>query len=85
MHFGFSYIGLLFLIMLTAPNLLWTKNKPRDYDKYAANEKKVLLAMERIGEAAVSCLALIFFRFQRTGCQHMGNMAFSGLRPHDSI
>lgn len=28
MHFGFSYIGLIFLIMLMTPNLLWTKNKP---------------------------------------------------------
>lgn len=72
MHFGFSYIGLLFLIMLTAPNLLWTKNKPKDYDKYAANEKKVLLAMERIGEAAVSCLALIFSDFNVQGVSTWG-------------
>ena len=72
MHFGFSYIGLLFLIMLTAPNLLWTKNKPRDYDKYAANEKKVLLAMERVGEAAVSCLALIFSDFNVHGISAWG-------------
>lgn len=67
MHFGFSYIGLLFLIMLTAPNLLWTRNKPKDYDKYAANEKKVLLVMERIGEVAVSCLTLIFSDFNVQG------------------
>lgn len=72
MHFGFSYIGLLFLIMLTAPNLLWTRNKPKDYDKYAANEKKVLLAMERIGEAAVSCLALIFSDFNVQGVSTWG-------------
>lgn len=72
MHFGFSYIGLIFLIMLTAPNLLWTKNKPKDYDKYAANEKKVLLAMERIGEAAVSCLALIFSDFNVQGVSAWG-------------
>lgn len=72
MHFGFSYIGLLFLIMLTAPNLLWTRNKPKDYDKYAANEKKVLLAMERIGEVAVSCLALIFSDFNVQGVSTWG-------------
>ena len=72
MHFGFSYIGLFFLIMLTAPNLLWTKNKPQDYDKYAANEKKVLLVMERIGEAAVSCLALIFSDFNVQGISAWG-------------
>lgn len=67
MHFGFSYIGLIFLIMLMAPNLLWTRNKPEDYDKYVANEKKVLLVMERIGEVAVSCLALIFSDFNIQG------------------
>lgn len=27
MHFGFSYTGLLFLLMLTIPNLIWTKNQ----------------------------------------------------------
>lgn len=67
MHFGFSYMGLLFLVMLTAPNLLWTKNKPTDYDKYAVNEKKMLLLFERIGEVSVSCLALIFSDFNIQG------------------
>lgn len=28
MNFGFSYIGLIFLLMLFVPNLFWTKNKP---------------------------------------------------------
>lgn len=27
MHFGFSYTGLVFLIMMMTPNLLWAKNK----------------------------------------------------------
>lgn len=67
MHFGFSYIGLIFLLMLMTPNLLWTRNKPKDYDKYVANEKKVLLVMERIGEVAVSCLTLIFSDFNVQG------------------
>lgn len=26
-HFGFSYVGLLFLVMLMVPNLIWTKNQ----------------------------------------------------------
>ena len=30
MHFGFSYIGLIFLLMLFIPNFFWTKNKPKD-------------------------------------------------------
>lgn len=60
MHFGFSYIGLLYLFMLFIPNFFWTKNKPQDYDKYSVNENKVLLCLERTGEAAVCCLTLIF-------------------------
>ena len=63
MHFGFSYVGLIFLVMLMSPNLLWTKNKPLDYDRYVINENKLLLVLERIGEVLVSCLALIFSDF----------------------
>ena len=50
MNFGFSYVGLIFLIMLMLPNIAWTKNQPKDYEKYVVNENKVLLALERIGE-----------------------------------
>ena len=63
MHFGFSYIGLIFLLMLTIPNLIWTKNQPKDYEKYAQKENKLLQILERVGEAAVTCLALIFSDF----------------------
>ena len=63
MHFGFSYIGLLYLVMLMTPNIIWTKHQPKDYEKYAKNENKILLMMERIGEIAVSCLVLIFSDF----------------------
>lgn len=63
LHFGFSYVGLIFLALLMIPNIIWTKNQPKDYDKYAANENKVLLAFERIGEALVSCVVLIFTDF----------------------
>ena len=63
MRFGFSYVGLIYLIMLTAPNLLWTRNKPKDYDRYVGNENRVLLAFERVGEALVSAVALIFTDF----------------------
>ena len=63
MHFGFSYVGLVYLVMLMLPNLIWTKNQPTDYEKYALNENKLLLAFERIGEVLVSCFALIFSDF----------------------
>ncbi len=59
-HFGFSYIGFIFLLMLMIPNIIWVKHQPKDYDKYVKNENKVLLLFERIGEMLVVCLSLIF-------------------------
>ena len=63
MHFGFSYIGLAWLAMLTIPNLIWTKKKPRDYERYAGHENRVLVALERVGEVLVSTAALVFSDF----------------------
>lgn len=62
-HFGFSYVGLIFLLMLMTPNIIWSKNKPAEYEKYVKNENKVLLVFERVGEVSVTCLALIFSDF----------------------
>ncbi len=59
-HLGFSYIGLIFLIMLFVPNMIWTKNKPEGYERYAEKENKVLLAFERVGEVLVCICVLIF-------------------------
>lgn len=67
MNFGFSYVGLIFLVLLFVPNMLWTNNKPQDYDKYVINKNKFLLGLERIGEVLVSCLALIFSDFNPQG------------------
>ena len=63
MNFGFSYVGLIFLLMLYIPNIIWSKNIPEDYDKYSKNENKVLLIFERIGEVLVTVIALIFKDF----------------------
>ena len=63
MHFGFSYVGFLFLLMIMIPNMIWGKNKPEDYDKYVVNEKKILLVFERVGEVLVTGLSLIFADF----------------------
>lgn len=60
-HLGFSYMGLLFLFMLTVPNVIWTKNQPQGYS--AANENKILAFLERIGEILVTCCALVFSDF----------------------
>ena len=67
MHFGFSYIGLIWLIMTFVPNILWTKNQPKDYGKYVVNENKVLLALERAGEFIVTPAALLFSDFNYKG------------------
>ena len=67
MGLGFSYIGLIMLLMLFIPNIIWTKNQPKDYDKYAKNENKFLLALERIGQFIVTPAALIFSNFNFHG------------------
>lgn len=64
-HFGFSYVGLIFLLMLTIPNLIWVKHQPQGYDPH--NENKVLLAFERVGQVCVTCTALIFSDFNPQG------------------
>ena len=58
---GFSYVGLLFLLALFLPNLLWTKNQPKAYEP--SGENRVLLAFERVGQVWVTCAALIFRNF----------------------
>lgn len=63
MHFGFSYVGLIFLVMLMVPNIIWTRFQPKDYDKYVGNENRILLILERVGEISVSCIALVFSDF----------------------
>lgn len=60
-HLGFSYVGLVFLIMLFVPNLIWTKKQPQDYS--AEGENNFLALLERIGEALTTCCALIFSDF----------------------
>ena len=62
-HFGFSYIGLIWLIMLFVPNIIWTKNKPLGYEEEVIKENKVLLLFERTGQVLVTTLALIFKDF----------------------
>ncbi len=60
-HFGFSYVGMIYLLMLTIPNMIWTKKQPTGYD--FTNENKILLMLERVGQVLVSCTVLIFSDF----------------------
>ena len=64
-HLGFSYVGLVFLLMLMVPNLIWTKYKPVDYENQGEN--KILLAFERVGQVCVTCTSLIFSDFNIHG------------------
>lgn len=59
--FGFSYVGLIFLLMLIVPNLFWTRHLPKGYSPQGEN--KILGIFERVGQALVSVTALIFSNF----------------------
>lgn len=60
-HFGFSYVGLIFLLMLFIPNIIWTRKKPQGYT--SENENKLLLFLERVGEILTTVSVLIFEDF----------------------
>lgn len=60
-HFGFSYVGAIYLAMLTIPNLIWTKHQPAGYNPKIEN--KLLLCFERVGEVLCFCIVLIFQDF----------------------
>ena len=56
-HFGFSYIGLIYLLLLFIPNTIWARHKPKGYDP--SGENRVLLIFERVGQ--VLCTVTILF------------------------
>lgn len=64
-YLGFSYIGLIFMLMLLIPNLIWTKKQPQGYS--AENENKILSVLERVGEVLATCIALLFSDFNLQG------------------
>ena len=68
LHFGFSYSGLVFLLMLLVPNIVWTKFKPVDYEKYAANENRFLSVLEKTGQVLCTGTVLLFSDFNVRFC-----------------
>ena len=60
-HLGFSYVGLVYLLMLFVPNILWAKRQPEGYDP--SGESRLLLCFERIGQVLVTGCALVFSDF----------------------
>jgi len=57
-HFGFSYVGLTFLLMLWVPNSLWARRLPAGYDP--SSESKALLVFERAGQVLCTASILLF-------------------------
>ena len=58
---GFSYVGLIYLLMLFIPNGIWVKYKPVGYD--FQGENVILVIFEKVGQVCVTCCALIFLDF----------------------
>ena len=59
--FGFSYNGMIYLLMLWVPNSLWTRRLPEGYDP--SRENKILLALERIGQVLSTASVLLFTNY----------------------
>lgn len=61
---GFCITGVVFLLMLFIPNIIWAAGKkPEGYENASANENRFLALLERIGEAGVTVTLLIFPAF----------------------
>ena len=56
--FGFSYIGLIYMLMIEIPNIIWARKKPQGYDP--SGENKVLFVFERIGQVLCTASILLF-------------------------
>jgi len=52
-------MGCAFLALLLVPNLLWTRNRPKDYETCVTRESRGLRCLERTGEVLVSGLAVL--------------------------
>lgn len=63
-HFGFSYVGAIYLLLLFIPNILWTRFQPKDYD--SSKENKCLLFFERAGQILTVSAVLIFNDYNLT-------------------
>lgn len=62
-HFGFSYVGLIYLFMFFLPDIIRAKHKTEEDKQYAQKGNKCLQAIEKIGEVLVCCCVLVFSDF----------------------
>ncbi len=58
MTVGFSYVGIIWLVLLFVPNILWIKRKPRGCESLPP-EDRILGILERIGEVGVTMISLL--------------------------
>lgn len=59
---GFCVTGVVFLLMLFIPNIIWVRGaRPAGYDESAKKENKILLTLERVGEVLIS-VSLVMFK-----------------------
>lgn len=65
-HFGFSYVGLIYLLMLFVPNIVWAKRQPQGYNELANSENKILLVFERLGQMCVVATSVLFCDYNPT-------------------
>jgi hypothetical protein len=61
---GFSFVGLVYLILMFAPNILWMR-AVKEPPKETVKEPPVLVWMERIGQVAIVVCALFFRDYDR--------------------
>ncbi|MEA5003231.1 MAG: hypothetical protein VB081_06995 [Christensenella sp.] len=60
-HLGFSYVGLIFVLLLIVPNILFMRRVPADFSD--EGENGVLLLLERMGQVGCIVCALMFSNF----------------------
>lgn len=57
-YFHFSFIGFIYILLLTIPNMIWTKYQPLGYS--SDHENKILVIFERIGQVLVTTISIFF-------------------------
>ncbi len=66
MEVGFSYVGLIWLLLLYVPNIIYLKNKPAGIEKLGA-EDRVLRVLEMTGQVGITMIAPISKNLNPTG------------------
>ena len=75
---GFCVTGVVFLLMLFIPNIIWVRGaRPAGYDESAKKENKILLTLERVGEVLIS-VSLVMFKALDPRVLVLGGVFFEG-------